>query len=92
MALIWPDALELLERLDAAVDQVVHARAVGAAGRERGLGIVDQQRVDGVEPEPQQALLVGAHDAVVGVVPDDLHVEPAAPRRAVEGRGDRPGA
>jgi hypothetical protein len=46
--------------------------------------IVDDQSVNGRNAQPLQGLLVGAHDAVVGIVEHCLEGEPANPRGAVE--------
>ena len=54
--------------------------------------VVNDREVVPSQAEPELALLVGAHDAVVGVVEDDLEARAADPRRRGEPRriGRRP--
>ena len=48
--------------------------------------VVNDREVVSRHSEPQLALLVGAHDPVVGVVEDDLEAQAARPRRGAEAR------
>ena len=49
--------------------------------------IVDDQDVDPRHAEALEAVLIGAHDAVIGVVPFDIEGEAAGPHAVVEGFG-----
>ena len=82
-----PAALELLQRLHAAVAQARLVAAPGAVAVVAGVEVVDHQRVDRIERQPLQRLLVGAHDAVIGVVEMHLEIEAADPGGAVEAGG-----
>ncbi len=81
-------APELLESLDAALEE--RALMPGDCVAEKpSVEIVDDQCVNGRNAQPLQGLLVGAHDAVVGIVEHGLEGEPANPGRAVERFGVR---
>ncbi len=79
IALTSPLAPQLVERLGGAVHGGgVHLRLdLGAVGE--GVDVVDVEDVDVVEAEPLQAVLVGAHDAVIGIVEIGLERQRLAP-------------
>ncbi len=41
--------------------------------------VVDDEKVDAIEPQALQAVLVGAHDAVIAVIEAHLEGQPARP-------------
>ena len=75
-------AAELVERLVGAFHRrPVHLRLqLGAVGE--GIDVVDEEDVDAVEAEALEAVLVGAHGAVIGVVEPRLEGERLRPRIA----------
>jgi len=64
------------ERLDLGLDAVVPE-----------VEVVDDQEIDAVHAEALQAVLVGAHDAIVAVVEDMVEMQPARPESGVEALG-----
>ena len=46
--------------------------------------VVNRQQIDAVDPQPLQAVLIGAHDAVVGEVPPDSERQAAGPFRRIQ--------
>ena len=84
IALMSPASFQFLQRLDAARDQILGVPGESLAVA-LGVEIVDEQGIDRIQAEALQALLIGPHEPVMGVVELDVEVEAAAPRRPVEG-------
>src|SRR6185437_5494372 len=83
-------SLQLFERLDPGIDEVALAIAELLPMVDL-VQVVDDERIDRVDVQPLQAVLVGPHNRVVTIVETVLEFEPAGPCPGFEaGRVERP--